>query len=48
MYSNIHGKAMEKYHKLHVDLSEWLYEKTKEEIFKQYAEKWKKSLKDVR
>ncbi|HIH73256.1 MAG: D-glucuronyl C5-epimerase [Thermococcales archaeon 44_46] len=48
LYSNIHGKAMRKYHELHIQLLEWLYEKTENEIFKEYAEKWKRSLKDVR
>ena len=48
LYSNLHGKAMQKYHELHIQLLEWLYEKTKNEIFKEYAKKWKESLKNVR
>jgi len=48
LYSNIHRKAMRKYHELHIQLLEWLYEKTGNEIFKEYAERWKKSLNNVR
>jgi len=39
---------MRKYHELHIQLLEWLYEKTENEIFKEYAERWKKSLNNVR
>ncbi|RLF74744.1 D-glucuronyl C5-epimerase, partial [Thermococci archaeon] len=44
LYSNIHGRAMRRYHELHIQLLEWLYEKTENEIFKEYAERWKSSL----
>jgi len=48
LYSNIHGRAIRKYHELHIQLLEWLYEKTGNEIFKEYAERWKRSLNNVR
>ncbi|NJE09030.1 D-glucuronyl C5-epimerase [Thermococcus sp. M39] len=47
LYSNIHGRAMKNYHKLHIQLLEWLYEKTKDEKFKEYAERWRRSLQNV-
>jgi|GEM_PF-1189165 hypothetical protein len=45
-YSNIHGKASEGYHRLHIQLLKWLYEKTGDEYFLEYAKKWNQYLID--
>jgi len=40
-YYNILGDSYYKYHRIHIKLTDEMYEATNEEIFKQYNEKWK-------
>lgn len=45
-YSNIDGEATEVYHRLHINLLTWLYDRTDDEYFLNYAEKWDQYLKE--
>ncbi len=45
-YSNIDGEATEVYHRLHINLLTWLHDKTGDDYFREYAEKWDQYLKE--